>query len=182
MIEDLIILRHGKAEKDPVDDDFKRDLADKGKRNTQRVAVWLQQQQLVPDTIISSPANRALTTAQKCCKAMGLDARMITRDSRIYDGGITGLLEVLVEHNDKAARLMLVGHNPALDKLLEHLIEPALAGDPFSVVLRRSRDRRARSRRHAGVGTGLRGAGGASQGVSRGPERIGLNMLTCRPA
>jgi phosphohistidine phosphatase len=123
-MKELLILRHGKAEKEPVNDDFNRELADKGKRHTQRMAVWLQQQQLIPDTIISSPASRALTTAQKCCKAMQMDARMIITDQRIYDDGVSGLIDILQEQNSKAKRLMLVGHNPTLDDLVEYLVKP----------------------------------------------------------
>jgi phosphohistidine phosphatase len=127
MIKDLLILRHGKAEQEPADDDFNRDLADKGKRHTQRIAVWLQRQQLLPDTIVSSPARRALTTAQKCCKAMWLDARMINKDQRIYEADIPEIIDILREYNDRADRLMLVGHNPILDELLDYLINPSQA-------------------------------------------------------
>ena len=99
-MRDLLILRHGKAEAEPEDDDFRRELADKGKRHTQRIAIWLQRQELVPDKVVSSPASRALTTAQKCCKAMGLDARMIVRDQRVYDSGLAGLVEILKEQHN----------------------------------------------------------------------------------
>ena len=126
-MRDLLILRHGKADHEPADDDFKRELADKGKRHTQRIAVWLQQQKLLPDEVLSSPASRALTTAQKCCKAMGLDASMIIKDPRIYDGDASDLIEILKAHDDGANRVLLVGHNPTLDELIERLIEPSLS-------------------------------------------------------
>ena len=43
-----------------------------GKRDAQRAGVWLAQQGLVPDQVISSPAERARVSAEKACKAMGL--------------------------------------------------------------------------------------------------------------
>jgi phosphohistidine phosphatase len=121
MATDLLLLRHGKAETEPADDDFERDITDKGKRYTQRVAVWLQQHELVPDRVVSSPAKRALTSAQKCCKAMGSTADIIVRDERIYSGKDDDLLDVLSQHAADAGRLMLVGHNPALERLLNYL-------------------------------------------------------------
>jgi phosphohistidine phosphatase len=128
MITDLLIMRHGKAAIEPAEDDFNREIVDKGKRRAQRMAIWLLQQQLIPDTVVSSPAKRALTTAQKCCKAMGQDARQIVRDRRIYEADVSGLVDVLIEQNASASRLLLVGHNPVLDKLIEYLVGVSQTG------------------------------------------------------
>ena len=136
MNRELLLLRHGKAEVEPVDDDFHRDINDKGKRRTQRIAVWLQQHSLQPDSVISSPATRALTTAQKCCKAMDMAADTILKDERIYTGGDADLCNVLQETlaDTGIHRLMLVGHNPALKKLLHHIAGETGKLKPASLV------------------------------------------------
>jgi phosphohistidine phosphatase len=123
MTRELLILRHGKSSWDTGADDFDRPLEDRGKRGAQRVGVWLWQQDLRPDAVISSPAERALVTAQKVCKAMGQGSDNIVRDRRVYAASLTELLEVLADAPVDAPRVMLVGHNPGLEELVLYLTD-----------------------------------------------------------
>jgi len=126
MKRELLLLRHGKSDWSAGKSDFHRPLKDRGKRGAQRMGVWLRQQELVPDLVISSPAERALTTAEKCLKAMGGSAGEIRREPRIYEAGLMPLLDVLEECPGDARRVMLVGHNPGLEDLLIHLADHEL--------------------------------------------------------
>jgi phosphohistidine phosphatase len=121
MSRELMLLRHGKSDWSEQVEDFARPLKDRGKRGAQRMGVWLQQQELMPDLIISSPAERAITTAEKAAKAMGLKARAIAQDRRIYAARVDDLLQVLADVPDKPKRVLLVGHNPGLEDLTEYL-------------------------------------------------------------
>jgi len=85
------------------------------------MAVWLQRHGLMPDLVITSPAERALVTAEKICKAMGMGTNAIKKKKRIYEASLDDLLEVLKECPKKAQRVMLVGHNPGLEQLLLYL-------------------------------------------------------------
>ncbi len=123
MTRELLILRHAESVQDAGTDDYHRPLKDRGKRAAQRMGVWLQEQQLVPDHIISSPAERALVSAQKLCKAMGTSDRGIHRDERIYGATARDLFEVFAECPDNAQRVLLVGHNPGLEDLLMSLAD-----------------------------------------------------------
>ena len=118
MTRELLLLRHGKSDWDTGVDDYHRPLKDRGKRGAQRIGVWLAQQKMVPDFIVTSPAERALVTAQKVCKAMGDGDAGIQRDKRIYAADIDELLAVLGDCPQEAGRVMLVGHNPGLEELL----------------------------------------------------------------
>jgi phosphohistidine phosphatase len=118
MTRELLLLRHGKSDWSTGVDDYHRPLKDRGKRGAQRIGVWLAQQNAVPDLIVTSPAERALVTAQKLCKAMGFGDAGIQRDRRIYAAGIDELLAVLSDCPQDAGRVMLVGHNPGLEELL----------------------------------------------------------------
>jgi len=118
LTRELLLLRHGKSDWSSVVDDYHRPLKDCGKRGAQRIGVWLAQQSMVPDLIVSSPAERALVTAQKACKAMGDCDEGIQRDKRIYAAGIDELLAVLGDCSQDVGRVMLVGHNPGLEELL----------------------------------------------------------------
>jgi phosphohistidine phosphatase len=85
------------------------------------MAVWLQQQGLVPDHVVASPAERALVTAEKTCKAMGIGSKIIQKEKRVYAARLDDLLETLKDCPKKAKRVMLVGHNPGLEELLLYL-------------------------------------------------------------
>ena len=126
MKRELLLLRHGKSDWDVGVDDFHRPLKDRGKRDAQRIGVWLSRQKMLPDYIVSSPAERALVTAQKACKAMGCGDQGVQRDKRIYAAGLDALLAVLGDCPDGAGRIMLVGHNPGLEELLVWLAGKAV--------------------------------------------------------
>lgn len=127
MTRELLLLRHGKSDWSTGVDDFDRPLIDRGKRSAQRVGAWLAQQDMVPDVIVTSPAERALLTAQKACKAMGYGDQGIYMDKRIYAADLDALLEVLTDCPADAARIMLVGHNPGLEELLVWLASEAVS-------------------------------------------------------
>jgi len=123
MNRELLLLRNGKAVPDDTRGDFHRELRNKGKRHAQRIGVWLAQHALIPDHVISSSAERALNTAAKCGKAMGLPAQGIEASDALYLASPEVLLEHLRQVPEEAERVMLVGHNPGLEQLLEQLCE-----------------------------------------------------------
>ena len=71
MTRELMLLRHAKSDWTTDVDDIDRPITDPGKRGVQRLGVWLAQQSLQPDFVISSPAERAWITTEKTIKAMG---------------------------------------------------------------------------------------------------------------
>lgn len=130
MPRELLLLRHGKSDWSTGDDDVDRPLKDRGKRGAQRIGVWLAARDLLPNHIVSSPAERALTTAEKACKAMGMGVATIANDDRVYDADLADLLAVLAACPTDSRRVLLVGHNPGLEDLLLFLVpETALPAD-----------------------------------------------------
>ncbi|HXK56372.1 MAG: histidine phosphatase family protein [Gammaproteobacteria bacterium] len=123
MSRELMILRHGKSDWDVDVDDFHRPLQERGRRGAQRMGNWLLQQKLLPDRVVSSPAERAIATAGQAVKAMGLATSIIVQDERIYAAGLGSLMDVLRSVPAETKRLMLVGHNPGLEQLLSYLVE-----------------------------------------------------------
>ncbi|MBT8127997.1 MAG: NUDIX domain-containing protein [Gammaproteobacteria bacterium] len=122
MARELLIFRHGKAVTASKLDDFLRPITDKGKRGAQRMGAWLWQKDIRPDYIVSSPAERALVSAQKLCKASGQDSAAIVTDKRLYKASIKSHLDVLADCPKKKQRVLLVGHNPGLTELLLYLL------------------------------------------------------------
>ena len=118
---ELLILRHGESGWEHGEDDFARTLTDWGRRDVLRMGGWLLAQRLLPERIVSSPALRALSTAAAVCEGMGQAGRRIEHDERIYEAGVTQLLAVLADCPADCGRLLLVGHNPGLERLLVRL-------------------------------------------------------------
>lgn len=120
---ELLILRHGKSDWSANVNDFNRPLNNRGKRGAQRMGIWLLQNQLIPDYIISSPAQRALATAEKICKAMNIGSKHIHEELRLYAARLKDLLQVLGNCPSPSKRTLLVGHNPELEELLTYLAD-----------------------------------------------------------
>jgi phosphohistidine phosphatase len=117
MIE-LLLLRHGKSDWSINASDFDRPLKKRGKRNAKQIGRWLSHQQRQPDLVISSPANRALSTAKIVVTCMKLSTSSIQTDNRIYGADLDDLLQILAEIPNTISRVMLVGHNPDLEELV----------------------------------------------------------------
>ena len=122
-MRELILLRHGKSDWQADVDDVDRPLKKRGKRGAQRIGVWLAQQGLLPELTISSPAERAITTAEKALNAMGKGTSTLVVDERVYLAGASELLEVIGDCPHDVQRLLLVGHNPGLEDLLTLLVD-----------------------------------------------------------
>jgi phosphohistidine phosphatase len=126
MKHELLLLRHGKSDWESAIEDFHRPLKKRGRLAAQYIGLWLQEQRLIPDLIISSPAERALKTAKKVCAALALDVENIVQDGRVYEASCGQLMSVLHETPQTVHRLLLAGHNPGLEELLEYLSDKPL--------------------------------------------------------
>jgi phosphohistidine phosphatase len=126
MQKELLILRHAKAKRDADGGDYHRPLKNRGKRDAQRIGSWLSQHDCVPDQVLSSSAERARVTAEKCCKVTGIAANRIQLEPRLYAADRETLLAILADSAKEAHRLLLVGHNPGLDALLSYLVKDVL--------------------------------------------------------
>ena len=74
-----------------------------------------------PDLILSSPAIRALKTAEIIAKKLDYRRRDIVVDDRLYAVGPDDLLDVIHKLGAKLERVMLFGHNPELTELAHRL-------------------------------------------------------------
>ncbi|MFI3136096.1 MAG: histidine phosphatase family protein [Methylococcaceae bacterium] len=119
----LLLLRHAKSDRNIEVEDWLRPLKKRGVQAAKDMGHWMVEQGLQPDLIISSPAKRAISTAKKVCKAMELDASIIQQDERVYNATVDLLKQVLRECPASAGRVLLVGHNPALEALLTDLVQ-----------------------------------------------------------
>lgn len=117
----LLILRHGKSDWGTGHEDFHRPLVDRGRLGSQKMGAWIKHRKLVPDTVLSSLAERARATTETACQAMGLPLKKVLWDERVYAAPVADLLAALADCPKNARRVMLVGHNPGLEELIDYL-------------------------------------------------------------
>jgi phosphohistidine phosphatase len=123
----LFLLRHAKSSwKDADLDDHDRPLNKRGKRDAPRMGVLLKDENLLPDFIVASSARRARKTAEHVIQHSGY--RGETRiTGELYNAGRDQLLAFVNTLPDAASRILLIGHNPGLEELLEALTGQCLA-------------------------------------------------------
>ncbi|MCB1858457.1 MAG: histidine phosphatase family protein [Gammaproteobacteria bacterium] len=122
MKRELLLVRHGKVDRNTGTVPTNWPLRESGERAAQRVGTWLLERGLVPGRVVSSPAEQALATAERVSKAMGLGERQILQDHRILASDPVVLLEIARAFPTTLERGMIVGHNPGLELLLEDLV------------------------------------------------------------
>ena len=117
----LLLLRHAKSVKNEGTlVDFDRSLNDRGKEDAKLIGSFLGDQKIVPDLVLSSPANRARRTTELVLKAAGWK-HPPEFDERIYEASLHRLLNLVSGIDPSNDVVMLVGHNPGFEELLAAL-------------------------------------------------------------
>ena len=96
-------------------------MNDRGKRDAPKMGKRLAKRDVKPDLILSSPARRALTTAEIIAKKLNYKRRDIVVDDRLYAGAVRDLLNVVHKLGDNLERVILFGHHPELTELAHSL-------------------------------------------------------------
>ena len=117
----LLVLRHAKSSwDDPALDDHERPLSKRGQRDAPRMGQLVRQYGLTPDVVISSDALRARLTAEAVAEAARYPGEILL-DPRLYMAGPADILSLLPRVRENAETVMIVGHNPGLEQLVEQL-------------------------------------------------------------
>ena len=119
----LLLLRHAKAvpAMEPLVD-IDRPLAERGERDARRIGERLRRQQLHPTLLLTSPAARALRTAQLVAREIDYPLETIAVDRRLYLAEPPAIVEIIAAQNDAVKTLLVVGHNPGLTELAHRLL------------------------------------------------------------
>lgn len=118
----LILIRHAKSSWDDPDlDDFDRPLNARGMRDAPKMGKRLKEKGLAPDRVMSSPANRALTTAGLFAQAMQLPSGLIKKEKKLYHASADEMLALVRALPDEEDCIFLVGHNPGLTDFANEL-------------------------------------------------------------
>ena len=115
----LLVLRHAKSSWDERGlDDHERPLNTRGRRDAPSIGALIREQRLTPDVIISSDAVRARTTAEAVAHAAHYRGQIML-SPQLYLAGPDDIVAVLRSVKDTdAGTVMIVGHNPGLERLV----------------------------------------------------------------
>jgi len=133
MKKTLYLLRHAKSSwKDLTLDDFDRPLNKRGKHDAPFMAEKFFKTDPVLDLIVSSPAKRAEDTARIFATKLHSGLAL---DTRLYDADISTMHMIIQDsflHHDS---IMIVGHNPELTLLNDHLSDKEIFNIPTCGVV-----------------------------------------------
>lgn len=125
-MRELILLRHAHADPAAANQaDLDRPLSAEGLAEAEAAGRWLAEKNLIPDSILCSPARRARETLEAVLGSIGYVEQRI--EDGIYEG-TSGTLITLADCQIDVSRLMLVGHNPGLEQLAA-LLHSGQSGD-----------------------------------------------------
>ncbi|NPA42553.1 MAG: phosphohistidine phosphatase SixA [Chlorobi bacterium] len=129
----VFVMRHGKSSwENPAWSDIERPLLKKGIKRTKRVAEFLKANDIRPDLILTSPAKRALRTAEILSDIWG--GVPIRVEEKIYYGDSDDLDAILYGLDNNLDTVFLVGHNPDLTDWVNEYKENRIWNLPTSGV------------------------------------------------
>ena len=114
--------------------DFERPLNERGLHDAPIMAKRFAERKEPVDRLISSPANRAITTARIFASTLG--EMPIQEIQELYLADVRTLMSHIVKLPDTSQHAMLFGHNPGLSELVEHLTHAGPGDLPTCAVVR----------------------------------------------
>jgi phosphohistidine phosphatase SixA len=121
-MHELILLRHAEAQPaQPGGEDGVRRLSGRGEQEARDAGTWLKKHGKRPDRVLCSPSERTCATAKLALSKLERAPTMQTAEE-IYNATPGELLALLDQHGD-AKTVMLVGHNPGIERLVALLVE-----------------------------------------------------------
>ena len=116
----LLLLRHAKAVPSTGRNDYDRALIERGRRDAAGIGAFVAETGMIPDLMIYSSAARAHETAAMVLKAWPrrVEARA---EAGLYEATRDAIQQIVRALPDTAPSVMLVGHNPGLGDLANHL-------------------------------------------------------------
>lgn len=118
----IVLVRHAKSSwKFPELKDLDRPLKKRGLDDAPLMGKVLQEHEVKPDLIISSPAERALITAKIIANQIGYDEANIISNPHLYLESRSNLLKEIQALDDMHNTVFFIGHNPGVTNLANYL-------------------------------------------------------------
>lgn len=132
----IILIRHAKSSWKNKDlKDAERPLKKRGVEDANTMARVLKEKNAGIQKLISSPAERALTTAKTFAGALGMNPAEIVVDDHLYLESKNKLLMLIHGLDEKINTVAIVSHNPGLTNLANFLTTEEIDNIPTSGIV-----------------------------------------------
>lgn len=129
----LLIMRHAKSSwKEKKVADHERPLNKRGRHDAPIMGKMLAEHELSPQRILSSSALRARQTAEVMAESLHFGGDVTSMD-QLYMAEPEGYIDALRELPNEVERVMVIGHNPGLEMLLQ-LLSGQIQSIPTAVI------------------------------------------------
>ena len=118
----VTLFRHAKSSWDDVAlSDFDRPLSERGERDAPRMAAWLRAEQIAPDLVLCSTAQRTQQTLALIRTAWPdrVEVRLV---EALYMADASVVLASLRDAPPARRHVMVIGHNPGLEGAAKSLV------------------------------------------------------------
>jgi len=131
MSKNLYLVRHAKTRQESIDNsDFSRELTDRGYRDASLIGAYCKKQGYAIDMIISSPAARAIATAELMATQMDYPFENIHTNEELYMASVRSFLQVINQLKDEWGNVLITSHNPSITYLGEHISDAEVGNMP----------------------------------------------------
>lgn len=128
MTQTLYLLRHAEAEPwNPLGNDFSRTLSLNGVQHARQISAWAFETLLPPETILCSPAKRTRETLAPILSNWPRLLASTDYEDSMYNASLNMLLTLAEDAFSYSGRLLLVGHNPGIAKMLVEVLQTTQA-------------------------------------------------------
>ncbi len=136
MARELTLVRHAKSSwNDSSLSDFERPLNNRGFKDAPKMGKRLQNAHGRVDIILSSPAKRAITTAELIANKLDFNLQNIQLREEIYEANVNTLLLLISSLDNQYSKVMLIGHNPGFTMLCNYLCNANIDNMPTCSIV-----------------------------------------------
>ncbi|MBX9634010.1 MAG: histidine phosphatase family protein [Magnetospirillum sp.] len=116
----IFLLRHAKSSwDDPSLDDFDRNLNNRGRKSARAMAKYLGKAHIRPAIILCSAAQRTRATYEIIESTLA--GVPVSIENELYEAARGDLLDRLRRLDDHLPSVMMIGHNPGMERLTSFL-------------------------------------------------------------
>ncbi len=111
----ITLMRHAKSSwDDALQSDRSRPIIQKGIERTHKMIEHLKKEGFSPDFVLTSPAVRAMETAQMMADAFGIENEYFREEPGIYTADPDDFYDFCFDLPEPCFHVLIVGHNPAI--------------------------------------------------------------------
>lgn len=134
-MKQIFLLRHAKSDWSNItQQDFDRPLSKRGVRDALLMSQHMLKMNLKVDKVFCSSSMRTKETFDLCADGFDFDIKNAKYYDDLYYGNHESIIDLLVNVNQSANSVLVVGHNPTMHILLEQLTGLSIIKYPTSTL------------------------------------------------